>query len=170
MRRVTVVVEPRGDLAPALTELERYAQERGFSSFFWFEVLRNVIERTPDPALQKAMLDTLSRIAIVLGPQSRLARDRRQAAPGAGDRGKEQPGAGQPAPGKPEVRAGHCQAEDAKQGASDRGEQCDAERRAPQHLPPGQGSEQQPGGIGGGERQRAECLREQQQPDADAYH
>src|SRR6185437_5649823 len=93
-----------------------------------------------------------------------------QAASGAGDRGKEQPGSGQAAGGKSQVRAGHRQAEHAEQGAGRRGEQRDGQRRTPQHDAPVERGEQQPGSVGGGERQWAERLREQQQPHADADH
>jgi serine/threonine-protein kinase len=69
-------------LAPA-AEIERFAQEHGFTSFYWFDVLRSVIERLDDPPVKTAMLDTLGKLALVLGPQSRLARERKTSAPPA---------------------------------------------------------------------------------------
>jgi hypothetical protein len=65
----------------AAAELERFAAERGFTSFYWFDVLRSVVERVDDPLVRVPMLDVLARITLLLGPSSRLARDRRTSAP-----------------------------------------------------------------------------------------
>ena len=70
-------------VAPA-AELERFAAERGFTSFHWFDVLRSVLERVDDPALREPMQDVLARVALLLGPASRIARDRRTSAPPPG--------------------------------------------------------------------------------------
>jgi serine/threonine protein kinase len=67
-------------VAPA-AELERFAAERGFTSFYWFDVLRSVLGRVDDPAVRGPMLDVLARVALLLGPASRIARDRRTSAP-----------------------------------------------------------------------------------------
>jgi serine/threonine protein kinase len=67
-------------VAPA-AELERFAAERGFTSFYWFDVLRSVVGRVDDPAVRGPMLDVLARVAMLLGPASRIARDRRTSAP-----------------------------------------------------------------------------------------
>jgi hypothetical protein len=67
-------------VAPA-AELERFAAERGFTSFYWFDVLRSVLDRVDDPAVRGPMQDVLARVAILLGPASRIARDRRTSAP-----------------------------------------------------------------------------------------
>jgi serine/threonine protein kinase len=67
-------------VAPA-AELERFAAERGFTSFYWFDVLRSVLGRVDDPAVRGPMLDVLGRVALLLGPASRIARDRRTSAP-----------------------------------------------------------------------------------------
>jgi len=67
-------------VAPA-AELERFAAERGFTSFYWFDVLRSVLDRVDDPAVRGPMLDVLARVALLLGPASRIARDRRTSAP-----------------------------------------------------------------------------------------
>ena len=67
-------------VAPA-AELERFAAERGFTSFHWFDVLRSVLQRVDDPAVRAPMQDVLERIALLLGPASRIARDRRTSAP-----------------------------------------------------------------------------------------
>jgi hypothetical protein len=44
-------------------------------------VLRSVIDRVDDPAIRAPMLDVLARVALLLGPASRIARDRRTSAP-----------------------------------------------------------------------------------------
>ena len=67
-------------VAPA-AELERFAEERGFTSFYWFDVLRSVLDRVDDPAVRIPMQDVLGRVALLLGPASRIARDRRTSAP-----------------------------------------------------------------------------------------
>lgn len=69
------------DVVTPATELERFAAERGFTSFYWFDVLRSVLDRVDDPALRAPMQDVLARIALLLGPASRIARDRRTSAP-----------------------------------------------------------------------------------------
>jgi serine/threonine protein kinase len=71
---------PADVVAPA-AELERFAAERGFTSFYWFDVLRSVLDRVDDPATRAPMQDVLARVAILLGPASRIARDRRTSAP-----------------------------------------------------------------------------------------
>ena len=71
---------PADVVAPA-AELERFAAERGFTSFYWFDVLRSVLDRVDDPATRGPMQDVLARVAILLGPASRIARDRRTSAP-----------------------------------------------------------------------------------------
>ncbi len=68
--------------APA-AEIERFAQEHGFRSFHWFDVLRSVVDRLDDPAVKSAMQGTLGKLTLVLGPQSRLARERKTSAPPA---------------------------------------------------------------------------------------
>lgn len=67
-------------VAPA-AELERFAAERGFTSFYWFDVLRSVLDRVDEPALRVPMQDVLARVALLLGPASRIARERRTSAP-----------------------------------------------------------------------------------------
>ena len=69
------------DVVAPVGDLERFAAERGFTSFYWFDVLRSVIDRVDDPAIRGPMLDVLARVALLLGPASRIARDRRTSAP-----------------------------------------------------------------------------------------
>lgn len=69
------------DVMGPAAELERFAAERGFTSFYWFDVLRSVVERVDDPQVRVPMLDALARITLLLGPASRIARDRRTSAP-----------------------------------------------------------------------------------------
>lgn len=69
------------DVAGAAAELERFAQQRGFTAFHWFDVLRAVFGRVEDTGAREKMQDALARIAARLGPASRLARERRTSAP-----------------------------------------------------------------------------------------
>src|SRR5205085_9785426 len=69
------------NLGSAAADLERFAQERGFTAFQWFDVLRAVLARVEDEASRTKMQDALERTAAVLGPASPLARDRRTSAP-----------------------------------------------------------------------------------------
>jgi hypothetical protein len=71
------------EVAAPAAELERFAAERGFTSFHWFDVLRSVLQRVDDPALRGPMQDVLERVTLLLGPASRIARDRRTSAPPA---------------------------------------------------------------------------------------
>lgn len=69
------------DVAGAATDLERFAQERGFMAFHWFDVLRAVLGHVADANARAKMQDALFRTAALLGPSSRLARERRTSAP-----------------------------------------------------------------------------------------
>jgi hypothetical protein len=69
------------DVGGHAAELERFAAERGFTSFYWFDVLGSVLERIDDPQVRAPMQDVLSRVALFLGPASRIARERRTSAP-----------------------------------------------------------------------------------------
>ena len=69
------------DLDHPASELERFAQERGFTAFYWFDVLRAVIARIDDPKIRGTMEDVLTRLGTRLGPHSRLARERKTSAP-----------------------------------------------------------------------------------------
>ena len=67
-------------LGPA-TDLERFAHDHGFTSFYWFDALRAVLERVEEAAVRTPMIETLARLTVILGPQSRLALERRTDAP-----------------------------------------------------------------------------------------
>lgn len=69
------------DLAGPVGDLERFAQEHGFYAFHWLDVLRAVLANVDDAAARQTMDAALDRIAAVLGPSSRLARERRTSAP-----------------------------------------------------------------------------------------
>ncbi len=69
------------DLAGPVGDLERFAQERGFDAFHWLDVLRAVLANVDDAAARQTMEGALDRISAVLGPSSRLARERRTSAP-----------------------------------------------------------------------------------------
>jgi serine/threonine-protein kinase len=69
------------DLAGPAAGLERFAEEHGFEAFYWVELLAAVIDRLSDTDASSKMADALARLDPVLGPRSRLARERRTDAP-----------------------------------------------------------------------------------------
>ena len=71
------------DLAGPATRLERWAEEHGFESFHWLDLLGAVVGRLPEDAGagKMAMADALNRLDLVVGSRSRLARERRTDAP-----------------------------------------------------------------------------------------
>ena len=71
------------DLAGPATALERFAEEHGFEGFYWLDLLSAVVGRIPDDDSSRKMTEALSRLTSFLGPQSRLARERRTDAPPA---------------------------------------------------------------------------------------
>jgi len=72
------------DLVGPASDLERFATEHDFTAFYWFDVLRAVVDRVVDPQAARKMQDALTRLTAMLGPGSRLARERRTSAPPAG--------------------------------------------------------------------------------------
>ncbi|AKU93437.1 Serine/threonine protein kinase PrkC, regulator of stationary phase [Labilithrix luteola] len=62
-------------------ELEHFVHARGFSSFYWFDVLAKALERIEEPTVRMPMQDALSRLTVLLGPSGRLSRERRTSAP-----------------------------------------------------------------------------------------
>jgi hypothetical protein len=71
----------RIDVVAQAEELERFAVERGFSSYYWLDVLGTVLERIEDDATRLPMQDALGRIVVLLGPAGRSAGNRRTSAP-----------------------------------------------------------------------------------------
>lgn len=69
------------DIAGPAAALERFAEEHDFEGFYWLDLLGAVIERMPDAETGAKMAGALARLDPVLGPQSRLARERRTDAP-----------------------------------------------------------------------------------------
>jgi serine/threonine-protein kinase len=69
------------DLEGPATALERFAEEYGFVSFFWFDLLAAVVARIPDEGISTKMGEALARLDPILGPQSALARERPTDAP-----------------------------------------------------------------------------------------
>ncbi|MDB4944581.1 MAG: Serine/threonine protein kinase PrkC, regulator of stationary phase [Labilithrix sp.] len=69
------------DVAATVAELERLAADRGFLASYWLEALRSVLERVDDAVIRTPMLEVLARVTMLLGPGSRMARDRRTSAP-----------------------------------------------------------------------------------------
>jgi hypothetical protein len=72
------------DLAGVASGLERFVHQHGFEAFYWLELLTAVLGRLPDAETARAMTDALARLDPVLGPRSRLARERRTDAPPSG--------------------------------------------------------------------------------------
>ena len=56
------------DLLARAGEMEKLAQDRGFPSFYWFELLRSTVQKMHDTALRVAMTETLERLILLLGP------------------------------------------------------------------------------------------------------
>ena len=69
------------DITGPAASLERFAEEHGFEGFYWLELLGAVVGRMPDAETSAKMADALARLDPVLGPRSRLARERRTDAP-----------------------------------------------------------------------------------------
>ena len=69
------------DLVGPATNLERFAEEHGFEAFFWLDLLGAIVARMPDADVSAKMASALTLLDPVLGPQSRLARERRTDAP-----------------------------------------------------------------------------------------
>ena len=62
-------------------QTEKFAEEHGFEGFYWLDLLSAVIERLSDREMARGMADALARLDPVLGPRSRLARERRTDVP-----------------------------------------------------------------------------------------
>ncbi len=58
------------DVLGRSADLEHTSRERGFASFFWFDVMIKSFEQIPDAGLREALLDPMKRVAMLLGPQS----------------------------------------------------------------------------------------------------
>lgn len=69
------------DIAGPAASLERFAEEHGFEGFYWLELLGAIFARIPEPEIASKMADALARLDPVIGPHSRLARERRTDAP-----------------------------------------------------------------------------------------
>ena len=69
------------DLVGPATNLEQFAEEHGFEGFFWLDLLGAIVARMSDADVSAKMARALTLLDPVLGPQSRLARERRTDAP-----------------------------------------------------------------------------------------
>jgi hypothetical protein len=69
------------DITGPAAGLEKFAEEHGFEGFYWLDLLTAVVSRMPDADPARKMSEALARLNPVLGPQSRLARERRTDAP-----------------------------------------------------------------------------------------
>jgi hypothetical protein len=56
------------DLLARAGELQKLAQDRGFVSFYWFEVLRAMVSHFRDPEARATVGETLERLIVLLGP------------------------------------------------------------------------------------------------------
>jgi len=61
------------DLLGRAGELEKLAQDRGFPSFYWFDVLRAVVRNIADAPLRERIEETLERLVLLLGPIGQVA-------------------------------------------------------------------------------------------------
>ena len=71
------------DLVGPATNLEQFAEEHAFEGFFWLDLLGAIVARMSDADVSAKMASVLTLLDPVLGPQSRLARERRTDAPPA---------------------------------------------------------------------------------------
>jgi ATP/maltotriose-dependent transcriptional regulator MalT len=65
------------DMLPRASELERLAQDSGFVSYYWFDVLRAALGHVKDPLLRTAVGDALRRATMLLGSASQALADAR---------------------------------------------------------------------------------------------
>ncbi len=56
------------DLLARAADLEKLAQDRGLSAFYWFDVLAAVLGHVRDPSLKAALEEALERLVLLLGP------------------------------------------------------------------------------------------------------
>jgi hypothetical protein len=64
------------DLLTRAGELQKIAHDRGFVSFYWFDVLRAVTSHMGDAALRATVTETLERLIVLLGPADQVGRPR----------------------------------------------------------------------------------------------
>jgi serine/threonine-protein kinase len=68
------------DLLTRAGELEKLAQDRGFVSFYWFDVLRAMVAQIRDAAVRLAVGETLERLIVLLGHADQPAKSGRNSA------------------------------------------------------------------------------------------
>ena len=56
------------DLLARAGELQKLAQDHGFVSFYWFEVLRAMVRHLRDVEVRATVGETLERLIVLLGP------------------------------------------------------------------------------------------------------
>ena len=56
------------DLLARAGELQKLAQDRGFVSFYWFEVLRAMVTHIRDVEQRETVGETLEKLVVLLGP------------------------------------------------------------------------------------------------------
>jgi serine/threonine protein kinase len=61
------------DLLARAGELQKLAQDRGFVSFYWFDVLRAMVKQMKDVEMRATVGGTLEKLVVLLGPASSIA-------------------------------------------------------------------------------------------------
>ena len=61
------------DLLARAGELQKLAQDRGFVSFYWFDVLRAMVAHMKDVEMRATVGGTLEKLVVLLGPASSIA-------------------------------------------------------------------------------------------------
>ena len=61
------------DLLKRAGELEKTAQNCGFVSFYWFDVLATTAGQIKDPVLRGPVVDAVRRLSVLLAPQSQVS-------------------------------------------------------------------------------------------------
>jgi serine/threonine-protein kinase len=71
------------DLLARAGEIEQRAQNIGFVSFYWFDILRAIIAQVRDAAERERLEATRARLLVMLGPETQVASSRRTSPPPA---------------------------------------------------------------------------------------
>jgi len=71
------------DLLARAGQMERRAQEIGFLSFYWFDMLRAAVAQVSDPVERQKLEGARARLFVMLGPEGQMALRRRTSRPPA---------------------------------------------------------------------------------------
>jgi serine/threonine-protein kinase len=81
---LTILHAAKGDPVDLLAragQMEKRAQEIGFLSFYWFDMLRAAIAQVTDPAERQKLEGARARLFVMLGPEGQMALSRRTSRP-----------------------------------------------------------------------------------------